>query len=97
MNVDRVLATDLVNEVTEPEVLDEVADALFAQLVDKSLSAIRRGLYTLKHAESPSFKQAMAFTESRTDLFALTEDAQEDQVAFREKRAPNRRGRWHVQ
>ena len=40
-----------------------------------------------------SFEQAIAFTESQIGLFALTEDAQEGQAAFREKRAPNWTGR----
>jgi 1,4-dihydroxy-2-naphthoyl-CoA synthase len=30
----------------------------------------------------------MAFTESQIGLFALTEDAKEGQLAFREKRSP---------
>lgn len=33
----------------------------------------------------------MAFTESQIGLFALTEDAQEGQAAFREKRTPTGR------
>ena len=89
MSANRALAAGLINDVAEPEVLDAAVDALLARLLDKSPSAIRRGLYTLKQVEHLSFEQAMAFTESQIGLFALTEDAQEGQAAFREKRAPN--------
>ena len=89
MSANRALAAGLINDVAEPEALDAAVDALLARLLDKSPSAIRRGLYTLKQVEHLSFEQAMAFTESQIGLFALTEDAQEGQAAFREKRAPN--------
>lgn len=70
--------------------LDDKLDWLLARLLDKSPAAQRRGLYTLKHAEHLAFEESMAFTESQIGLFALTEDAREGQLAFREKRAP----RW---
>ncbi|MFO1268919.1 MAG: enoyl-CoA hydratase-related protein [Rubrivivax sp.] len=54
---------------------------------------IRRGLYTLKAIEAMSFEESMRFTESQIALFALTDDAAEDELAFREKRAPNWLGR----
>lgn len=70
--------------------LDDKLEWLLARLLDKSPAAQRRGLYTLKHAEHLAFEESMAFTESQIGLFALTEDAREGQLAFREKRAP----RW---
>jgi len=60
---------------------------------DKSPAAIRRGLYTRKKVEAMSFEECMAFTESQIALFALTEDATEGQLAFREKREPVWAGR----
>lgn len=78
----------LVNHVAED--LDAKVDWLLGRLLDKSPAAIRRGLYTLKHIEGMPFEASMAFTESQIGLFALTDDAQEGQLAFREKRAP----RW---
>jgi 1,4-dihydroxy-2-naphthoyl-CoA synthase len=34
------------------------------------------------------FEQSMAFTESQIGLLAMTDDAREGQLAFREKRQP---------
>ncbi|RDI99422.1 enoyl-CoA hydratase/isomerase family protein [Dyella solisilvae] len=93
MDAERALAAGLVNALAEPEGLDEAVEALLARLLDKSPSAIRRGLYTLKQVENLGFEQAIAFAESQIGLFALTEDAQEGQAAFREKRAPKWTGR----
>lgn len=66
---------------------------LLSRLLDKSPSAIRRGVYTMKSVQTMDFEQSMAFTESQIALFALTEDAKEGQAAFREKRAPQWTGR----
>ncbi|WER49433.1 enoyl-CoA hydratase/isomerase family protein [Cupriavidus sp. WKF15] len=85
------LAAGLLNYVSED--LDAELDRLLARLLNKSPAAIRRGLYTLKHVEAMSFEQSMAFTESQIGLFALTEDAREGQLAFREKRQPMWTGR----
>jgi enoyl-CoA hydratase/carnithine racemase len=82
----QALEYGLVNHVADD--VDAKLDWLLARLLDKSPAAIRRGLYTLKGAESMAFEQAMAFTESQIALFTLTEDAQEGQLAFREKRKP---------
>lgn len=84
----RALEAGLVNDVAPPGELDGVLDAFLARLLDKSPSAIRRGLYMLKQIEALPFEQAMAFGESQIGLFAQTDDAKEGQLAFREKRAP---------
>ena len=81
----------LVNAVADD--LDTGLEALLGRLLDKSPAAIRRGLYTMKAIEAMSFEESMRFTESQIALFALTEDAAEGQLAFREKRAPNWTGR----
>ena len=81
----------LVNAVDDD--LDSGLDALLSRLLDKSPAAIRRGLYTMKAVEAMSFEESMRFTESQIALFALTEDAAEGQLAFREKRPPNWTGR----
>jgi enoyl-CoA hydratase/carnithine racemase len=85
------LEAGLVNHVSAD--LDGKLDWLLARLLDKSPTAIRRGLYTLKTVETLSFEQSMAFTESQIGLFALTEDAREGQLAFREKRKPHWTGK----
>lgn len=81
------LQVGLINHVADD--LDAKLDWLLARLLNKSPAAVRRGLYTLKTVEAMPFEQAMAFTESQIGLFALTNDAREGQLAFREKRAPN--------
>ena len=60
---------------------------------DKSRASVGRGLYTMKKMEAMSFEESMAFTESQIALFTLTEDAQEGQRAFQEKRPPHWMGR----
>jgi enoyl-CoA hydratase/carnithine racemase len=79
-------AAGLVNHVSDD--LDAKLDWLLGRLLTKSPTAIRRGLYTLKHAQSMPFEQSMAFTESQIGLLAMTDDAREGQLAFREKRQP---------
>jgi enoyl-CoA hydratase/carnithine racemase len=87
----QALEAGLLNYVDED--LDGRMAWLLARITDKSPAAIRRGLYTLKTAESLPFEQSMSFTESQIGLFALTEDAKEGQLAFREKRKASWPGR----
>lgn len=81
----------LVNHVSDD--LDASVHGLLGRMLDKSPAAIRRGLYTMKKIEAMAFEESMAFTESQIGLFALTEDAAEGQLAFREKRKPQWSGR----
>ena len=87
----QALEYGLVNYVADD--VDAKLQWLLERLLDKSPAAIRRGLYTIKRVESMAFEEAMSFTESQIALFTLTEDAQEGQNAFREKRKPVWTGR----
>lgn len=87
----QALEYHLVNHVSED--LDAGVQALLGRMLDKSPAAIRRGLYTMKKIEAMAFEESMSFTESQIGLFALTEDAAEGQLAFREKRKPVWTGR----
>lgn len=87
----QALEYGLVNYV-DPDV-DLRLQWLLERILDKSPAAIRRGLYTMKKMEAMPFEESMAFTESQIALFTLTEDAQEGQRAFQEKRPPNWVGR----
>ena len=87
ISAQEALQVGLVNHVAAD--VDAKLDWLLQRLLNKSSAAVRRGLYTLKTVEAMPFEQAMAFTESQIGLFALTQDAKEGQLAFREKRAPN--------
>ncbi|MFM9884942.1 MAG: enoyl-CoA hydratase/isomerase family protein [Burkholderiales bacterium] len=81
----------LVNHVSED--LDGKLTWLLDRILDKSPSAIRRGLYTMKRIDGMSFEEAAAFAESQIALTAMTEDANEGRAAFREKRKPVWTGR----
>jgi enoyl-CoA hydratase/carnithine racemase len=85
------LAFGLVNHVADD--LDAKLQWLLDRLLDKSPTAIRRGLYLMKKIETMAFEESMSFTESQIALFAMTEDAREGQAAFREKRTPRWTGR----
>lgn len=85
------LQLGLINRVADD--LDAGVQALLDRFLDKSPAAIRRGLYLMKRIGAMSFEESMAFTESQIGLFALTDDAAEGQLAFREKRKPKWSGR----
>ena len=91
LTAEQALKYNLINLVSAD--LDAGIDSLLARMLDKSPAAIRRGLYTMKKIESMAFEESMSFTESQIGLFALTEDAAEGQLAFREKRKPVWTGR----
>jgi len=87
----QALEYGLVNYVDDD--VDTKLQWLLERMLDKSPAAIRRGLYTMKKAESMAFEESMAFTESQIALFTLTEDAKEGQKAFQEKRKPQWTGK----
>ena len=83
----------LVNHVAPAAELDARLDWLLGRLLDKAPSAIRRGRYAMRTIEAMSFEESIAFTESQIGLVAMTEDAHEGLLAFREKRKPAWTGR----
>ena len=91
ISAQEALQLGLINHVADD--LDAGVQALLDRFLDKSPAAIRRGLYLMKRIGAMSFEESMAFTESQIGLFALTDDAAEGQLAFREKRKPKWSGR----
>jgi enoyl-CoA hydratase/carnithine racemase len=87
----QALAYHLVNYVDQD--LDARLAWLMERLLDKSPSAVRRGLYMMKAIESMPFSESITFSESQIGLLRLTEDAAEGRSAFREKRKPRWTGR----
>lgn len=81
LEAEQALAIGLVNHGDAD--LDGRLDRLLARITDKSLRAI----------EAMTFEESMAFTESQIALSAQTEAAKGGQAAFREKRAPQWKGR----
>lgn len=83
----------LVNYVVPGTELDDKVGWLLDRLLDKSPAAIRRGKDAMRHIESMSFDQALAFLEAQIRIMYTTEDAIEGRRAFREKRPPIWTGR----
>ena len=86
-------AEGLLNHVVPKEELVNRTDALVAQLVNKSPTAMRRGKYAMRAMASMSFDEAICFAEGQIGLLTLTEDAREGFAAFNEKRKPVFTGR----
>jgi len=87
----QALQIGLVNYVSAD--LDSTLDTLLGRLLERSPSALRRGLYIMKKIESMSFEESISFTESQIALLSMTEDAREGQLAFRERRKPTWTGK----
>jgi enoyl-CoA hydratase/carnithine racemase len=86
ISAERAHQVGFVNYVTND--LNAKVEWLVQRIVDKSPTAIRRGLYTMKAMKAMSFEESITFVESQIGLMALTNDAKEGQLAFREKRKP---------
>jgi enoyl-CoA hydratase/carnithine racemase len=86
ITAERAYEVGLVNYLADD--VSEKTQWLVARIADKSPAAIRRGLYTMKSIRAMPFEEMMAFVESQIGIMAMTEDAKEGQLAFREKRKP---------
>jgi enoyl-CoA hydratase/carnithine racemase len=91
LSASRALEIGLVNAVAGD--LDSALSSMLERLLAGSPAAIRRGLYAMKKIEAMSLEESMSFTESQIALIAMTQDAREGQLAFREKRKPNWTGK----
>lgn len=81
------LQIGLINKISDD--LEICMDELLSRLVSVSPTAVRRGLYAIKRNRGLAFEQSISFTEGQIGLLAMTEDAKEGQLAFREKRKAN--------
>lgn len=90
---DEALALGLVNHVVPRARLDERLDALLADLVNNSPTAIRLGKQAFRAMQDMTLPQAFEYAQVMVPVMASTEDAREGMRAFREKRAPRWTGR----
>lgn len=87
ITAERAYEVGMVNYLADD--VDAKVQWLLDRILDKSPAAIRRGLYTMKTMKAMSFEESISFVESQIGLMALTSDAKEGQLAFREKRKPD--------
>ena len=83
----------IVEACTAPEDLMPTALELAATIASKSPVSTRMGKHTLNVIEDMSLRDGYRYEQDMTALIGKTEDAQEAQAAFREKRAPIFKGR----
>ncbi len=82
------LEMGLVNHVVPAAQLDERLDALLAEVVDKSPTALRLGKHAVAAVSDMTMAQAFDFTQSFVRQVTATDDAAEGMAAFRDKRDP---------
>ncbi|HIV72700.1 MAG TPA: enoyl-CoA hydratase/isomerase family protein [Candidatus Aquabacterium excrementipullorum] len=83
----------IVEACTTPEGLMPAALELAQTIASKSPVSTRMGKHTLNTIEDMSLRDGYRYEQDMTALIGKTEDAQEAQAAFREKRAPVFKGR----
>ena len=85
--------TGVVEDCVAPEELMPAAMALAATIAAKSPVSTRMSKHALNTIEDMSLRDGYRYEQDMTAIIAKTEDAQEAQLAFREKRAPVFKGR----
>lgn len=83
----------IVEACTTPDGLMPAALELAQTIASKSPVSTRMGKHTLNTIEDMSLRDGYRYEQDMTALIGKTEDAQEAQAAFREKRTPVFKGR----
>ena len=83
----------IVEACTTPEELMPAALELALAIASKSPVSTRMGKHTLNVIEDMSLRDGYRYEQDMTAIIGKTEDAKEAQLAFKEKRAPNFKGR----
>ena len=83
------LAIGLINEIHEPDALDEATEALAGQIAGKAGSVLRRGKASFNRQAALPLADAYAFARQQALENIVDPDAREGIAAFIEKREPD--------
>jgi enoyl-CoA hydratase len=83
----------IVEVCTSPEDLMPTALEMAATIASKSPVSTRMGKHTLNVIEDMSLRDGYRYEQDMTAVIGKTDDAKEAQLAFKEKRAPEFKGR----
>ena len=93
LDAERALAIGALNEVADPQQLDERTEALAERVAGFSPAALRLGRQAFYATQDMSFDQALDHLQAQLTINAMTEDASEGIMAFLDKRDPEWKGR----
>src|SRR5690606_13990932 len=90
---DEALRVGLVQELVEPENLQEAALALATHIASLSPIAVQRTKHMVRVAQNVPLETGLLIENDSFNACMATEDALEGRAVFAEKRAPQFRGR----
>jgi enoyl-CoA hydratase len=93
ISAERALSAGLVSELCEPDKLLDRAMTLAATIAANAPLSIQAAKRALRAATEAQIKAGLEMERSLFNQLALTEDREEGRQAFRERRAPQFKGR----
>ncbi len=93
VNGAELLRLGIVEACTAPEDLMATALEIATQIASKSPISTRMGKHTLNVIEDMSLRDGYRYEQDMTAIIGKTDDAKEAQLAFKEKRTPQFKGR----
>ena len=93
VNGAELLRLGIVEACTTPEELMTTAMEIATQISSTSPVSTRMGKHTLNVIEDMSLRDGYRYEQDMTAIIGKTDDAKEAQLAFKEKRAPQFKGR----
>ncbi len=89
LSAEKALSAGLVNQVVQPEELDEAVEDLVSQLLSSGPQAIGVCKELLENVPSLNFEEAKEYTSRVLAGLRISDEGQEGTMAFLEKRKPN--------